>query len=78
MTGVLYLAGGLAFRIAWVEAGRASARDDEAVALTARGPQQRKAADNRPSRVPARAPLRVWSRTIGRASLAVERLLRRP
>ncbi len=35
--GVLYLAAGLAFRFAWVEAGRASARDDEAVALTARG-----------------------------------------
>jgi formate-dependent nitrite reductase membrane component NrfD len=32
-----YLAGGLAFRFAWVEAGKASARDDEAVARTARG-----------------------------------------
>lgn len=32
----LYLAGGLAFRYAWVGAGRASALDDEAVALTAR------------------------------------------
>ena len=78
VAGVLYLAGGLAFRIAWLEAGRASARDDEAVALTARGPQQSKAAGNRPSRVPASAPLRVWSRTIGWASLALERLLRRP
>jgi formate-dependent nitrite reductase membrane component NrfD len=77
VAGVLYLAGGLAFRIAWVEAGRASARDDEAVALTARGAQDRKATETRPSRVPARPPaLRVWSRTVGRASLAVERLLR--
>lgn len=33
---ILYLAGGLAFRLAWVQAGEASARDDEAVALMAR------------------------------------------
>jgi formate-dependent nitrite reductase membrane component NrfD len=33
---LLYLAGGLAFRYAWVAAGRASATDDEAVAATAR------------------------------------------
>jgi formate-dependent nitrite reductase membrane component NrfD len=33
----LFLLGGLAFRYAWVHAGRASAHDDEAVALTARG-----------------------------------------
>ena len=32
----LYLAGGLAFRFAWIEAGRVSARDDEAVARMAR------------------------------------------
>jgi hypothetical protein len=32
-----YLAGGLAFRYAWVGAGRTSAGDDEAVARTARG-----------------------------------------
>jgi hypothetical protein len=32
----LYLAGGLAFRFAWVGAGRASAHDDEAVARMAR------------------------------------------
>jgi formate-dependent nitrite reductase membrane component NrfD len=36
LDGVLYLAGGLAFRYAWVAAGRASAADDEAVARTAR------------------------------------------
>ena len=33
----LFLLGGLAFRYAWVHAGRASTHDDEAVALTARG-----------------------------------------
>ena len=31
-----YLAAGLCFRYGWVEAGRASARDDEAVARMAR------------------------------------------
>jgi hypothetical protein len=34
---VLYLAGGLAFRYAWVDAGRESATDDAAVAGMARG-----------------------------------------
>ena len=33
----LFLAAGLLFRFAWIEAGKASARDDEAVARTARG-----------------------------------------
>lgn len=37
VASVLYLGAGLAFRYAWVEAGRASAADDEAVARTARG-----------------------------------------
>ena len=34
--GALFLAGGLAFRFAWVEAGRRAAEDDEAVARAAR------------------------------------------
>ena len=34
--GVLFLAGGLAFRYAWVEAGKAAAADDETVATAAR------------------------------------------
>jgi formate-dependent nitrite reductase membrane component NrfD len=34
---VLYLGAGVAFRFAWISAGRASSADDEAVALTARG-----------------------------------------
>jgi hypothetical protein len=36
LASVLYLAAGLAFRFAWVEAGKASARDHEAVAVMAR------------------------------------------
>ena len=87
VASVLYLAGGLAFRYAWLEAGRASARDDEAVALMARGrvtaderlrqrTERRVRLGGRP-RPPAAAPrrARAWSRTVGRASLLVERLL---
>jgi hypothetical protein len=36
LASVLYLGAGLAFRYAWVEAGKHSARDDEAVARMAR------------------------------------------
>ena len=36
VASVMYLAAGLLFRFAWVEAGKASARDDEAVARMAR------------------------------------------
>jgi formate-dependent nitrite reductase membrane component NrfD len=36
LVSACYLAGGLCFRFAWVGAGRTSARDDEAVARTAR------------------------------------------
>jgi formate-dependent nitrite reductase membrane component NrfD len=36
VASLLYLLGGLSFRFAWIEAGRASARDDEAVARMAR------------------------------------------
>lgn len=38
VASVIYLLAGLAFRFAWVGAGRASATDDEAVASTARTP----------------------------------------
>ena len=70
---------GLAFRFAWVEAGKASARDDEAVALVARGratadehlrsgTERRALSDDRPPLAPgaAVAVLRAWSRTVGR------------
>jgi hypothetical protein len=36
VASVLYLLGGLSFRFAWIEAGRRSARDDEAVARMSR------------------------------------------
>jgi hypothetical protein len=39
LASALYLLAGLGFRFAWVEAGAASANDDEAVALTARHPR---------------------------------------
>lgn len=85
---VLYLAGGLAFRFAWVQAGKASARDDEVVALMARGritaderlrrgTDRRAASDHRPplhDTAPASAA-RAWSATVGRVSLLVERLI---
>ena len=91
VASVLYLAGGLAFRFAWLEAGKASARDDEAVALMARGrvtsdeglrrgAERRTVSDARPPRArgSALAAARAWSGTVGRTSLLVERLLRRP
>jgi hypothetical protein len=87
---LLYLAGGLAFRFAWVEAGKASARDDEAVALMARGratadeqlrtgTERRALSDDRRPIAPGTAvgALRAWSRTVGRASLLAERLVGR-
>jgi formate-dependent nitrite reductase membrane component NrfD len=86
----LYLAAGLAFRFAWVEAGTASARDNEAVALMARGrvtanerarqrAERRTLSEQRRPRQRGRAStaLSAWSRTIGRTSLLAERLLRR-
>jgi formate-dependent nitrite reductase membrane component NrfD len=90
VASALYLGGGLAFRFAWIEAGKASARDHEAVALTARGrvtadermregTEHRTLSDDRPPAAggTALAAARAWSRAVGRASLLVERLLRR-
>lgn len=80
-----YLAAGLAVRFAWLEAGRASAKDDEAAA--AMGRRTRDAGDgaygSREPRLPStsRRPLRVrearraWSETVRRLSLAIERRL---
>jgi formate-dependent nitrite reductase membrane component NrfD len=89
VASVLYMTGGLAFRLAWVEAGKASARDDEAVALMARGmvtsdERMRRGAEQRVTsddRTPlaggaAAKAMRVWTGTVGRASLLVERLVR--
>jgi hypothetical protein len=86
---VCYLAGGLAFRVAWIQAGRMSAHDDEAVALMARGRltsderlragiEQRALSDDRqPLRGGGvRKAVRLWTHTIGEASLTVEQWLR--
>jgi hypothetical protein len=73
-----------------VEAGKASAHDDDAVALMARGSvtadeslragtEQRAVSEDRPPLAdsgPAKV-LRAWSATVGRLSLMVERALTR-
>ena len=77
-----FLAGGLAFRYAWVGAGRASAEDHEAVAQMARGQRD---GPRRAARMPSllRRPLGargrrgVYSEAVRRVSLAAERALRR-
>ncbi len=84
----LYLAGGLAFRFAWIEAGKASAGDDEAVARMARGKATVKdrLRDGRTTarvRTSARHPgrdaraARVYADAVRRLSLAIEGVLRR-
>jgi formate-dependent nitrite reductase membrane component NrfD len=89
LSSVLYLAGGMGFRLAWVQAGKASALDDETVAAAARtrqtrdestptGAGERIVAEARPPRASGGMPrqmARVWSRAIGGASLLVERLV---
>ena len=83
LASLLYLASGLAFRYAWVEAGPASARDDEAVAATARG---KATWDDRLGRTHTprlRSQLRrpaapsalgaAWTGAVGRLSLLAER-----
>jgi hypothetical protein len=89
LASACYLAGGLAFRVAWVEGGKASAADHEAVARTARGQVtlddrvRRPRAARRPTRVrrplpgPAGALARGWTEAVRRTSLAVEGALRR-
>jgi formate-dependent nitrite reductase membrane component NrfD len=84
VASVLYLAGGLAFRYAWIEAGKASARDDEAVARMARGQatvEDRVAGDtarhevSRPRRARPAGPLaRGYPEAVRRASLMLESL----
>jgi formate-dependent nitrite reductase membrane component NrfD len=89
LASLLYLAGGLAYRFAWVEGGRASAADDDAVALMARGNvtaderlrvgSERRALSEDREPLPDDGPVKVlrrWSEVVGRASLTVERLVR--
>lgn len=88
VASVMYLAGGLAFRYAWVMAGRASAQDDGAVAAMGRGghglsdsdagaPERREpSVHRRPLPLPV-ALHRAYGEAVRRTSLAVERLVRR-
>ena len=81
-----YLAAGLAVRIAWIEAGKASAKDDESAAARGRGVRDPSdgAHESVEPRLPStsRLPLRVrdagraWSETVRRLSLAMERGVR--
>jgi formate-dependent nitrite reductase membrane component NrfD len=74
----LYLAGGLAFRFAWVYAGKHSAADHESMAELGReGPGSTRAESRVRTPRPVHAGRRVWGEAVRRTSLAVERLLRR-
>jgi hypothetical protein len=88
LASIMYLAGGLAFRFGWVFAGKASAADDAAVAAVGRGrrtlddvheaPREQREASTGRSPLPLVGAVgRVYGETIRRASLAVERRLRR-
>jgi hypothetical protein len=88
LASVMYLAGGLAFRYAWVYAGKSSAEDDAAVAAMARGrralgddqeePRQPRAVSGRRSPLPLPdVARRAYGEAVRRASLAIERRLRR-
>ncbi len=83
---VLFLAGGLAFRFAWVYAGKASAADHAAAAALGRGRLELESeltvgGDPR-SESTRRQPLRpapgqrLWGELLRRTSLAVERVVR--
>jgi hypothetical protein len=88
LASVSYLAAGLAFRFAWVDAGKASAADDAGVAAIGRGrralhdereePPPRRAESVRRSPLPLPAAARrAYGEAVRRSSLAIERLLRR-
>jgi hypothetical protein len=88
VASVLYLGAGLAFRFAWVLAGRESAHDDEAVARMARGdvtvedrvtggPPRRRSASSMRAPRPAGALRGGYPELVRRASLLAERLLGR-
>jgi hypothetical protein len=72
----LYLAAGLAFRYAWVEAGKTSARDDDAVALAARDAATPRS-PARPARTGSRRTAAVYAELVRRVSLGVEALAQR-
>jgi formate-dependent nitrite reductase membrane component NrfD len=87
LASILYLAAGLAFRFAWVYAGRTSATDDAAVAAMARGrhaphddhqePWQERALSTPRSPLPIPDVVRrTYGEAIMRTSLAIEGRLR--
>ena len=88
LASFMYLAAGLAFRVAWVYAGKASATDDTAVAAMGRDRHaphddhlrtwRRRALSVRrsPMRLPETAR-RAYGEAVRRTSLAIERRLRR-
>ena len=87
LASIMYLAAGLAFRFAWVSAGKPSATDDAAVAAMARERQARydERGQPRKERVSIRRrplPLpdtarRAYGEALRRTSLAIEGLVRR-
>jgi formate-dependent nitrite reductase membrane component NrfD len=77
IASALYLAAGLAFRFAWIYAGRASAGDDALVAAGARGRPVRADSIRRSPLPLPDAARRAYGEAVRRASLAVERLARR-
>ncbi len=85
LASIMYLAGGLAFRFAWVHAGKASAEDDGAVAAMGRGRRaphlqawQKRAVSVRRSPLPLPETVRrAYGEAVRRTSLAIERRLRR-
>jgi formate-dependent nitrite reductase membrane component NrfD len=87
VASVLYLAGGLAFRYAWVYAGRGSAQHHQAVAATARGgeklsdqlesPWEARAPSTHRNPLPLPSARRAYGEAVRRASLAVDRRVRR-
>jgi formate-dependent nitrite reductase membrane component NrfD len=87
LASVMYLAAGLAFRYAWVYAGRASAADDVAVAAMGRGgralhddreePRRQRVPSLRRSALPLPdAARRAYGEAVRRVSLAIERRVR--
>ncbi len=78
LASVAYLGGGLAFRFAWVEAGKASAADDEAAAeMGRRGPPTPRLASEQRAPVPLPGVRRAWGEAVRRTGLALERVARR-
>jgi len=86
VASVCYLAAGLAFRYAWVGAGKVSAQDDEAVARMARGavtvddratggPRRRRLVSSARTPRGAKRLQRAYPELVRRASLLAERLL---